>query len=375
MTTAPHDPPRTGPDPSGTGPAPSARPDPHGTGPDPSRSGPARLAVPDPFAVPDPSAPPTAAPHPATAPDRVEVTAGEAREVVRRLLAGYPRDRDAVADALTGAQHAGRPEFGLDLLARELRGPAARRAAVTVTAASAPAVRCLDGTDAPGPVAVAHATRLAGELAEASGVGLVAARGVTGAGRLAPYAARAARRGLVVLLCAQAPPSTAPHGGSAPVLGTNPLAYALPRADGGVLVADAATAALTQAELADHRRRGLPLPPGRALDAGGSPTTDPAAVAALLPSGGLLGTLVGLLVEALAGALPDARGPAARGRGVLCVAVDPGALGAGPVAPRVEELAVALTAAGGRAPGALERPVPDGAVLEVAGDVWRELTG
>ncbi|WP_283134730.1 Ldh family oxidoreductase [Rhizohabitans arisaemae] len=295
------------------------------------------------------------------------VTAGQARALLERVLAPYPDDRTQVAAALVEAHLRGRPEFGLPLLDRELSGPG--HPCAPVTAGGEGAVRTIDAAGVPGPVAMAAAVRHAGAVARDLGLGLCAARSVTGTGRLAPYVAAQATRGRVALLFAHAPRVVAPHGGRTPVLGTDPVAYALPRA-GGVLAADFTTAAITQADLAAHRAKGEELPPATAIDDAGRAVVDPGSVHALLPAGGLLGTLVGLFVEAVAGALLDQRDNP-RGRGVVALVLDPASLGADQgLAVRVEALCAELTAAGGRAPGAA---VPDEGLVEVDDAVWHRL--
>ncbi|GHE48629.1 hypothetical protein GCM10017673_57900 [Streptosporangium violaceochromogenes] len=297
------------------------------------------------------------------------VAADRARALLVRVLAPYPDDRAAVAEALVAAHLRGHPEFGLPLLDRELAGPGAACAAPVLRGAGA--ARTLDARGVPGPVAMAAAVRHAGNVAVDLGVGLVAARSVTGTGRLAPYAAAQARSGRVALLLAHAPRAVAPHGGHTPVLGTNPIAYALPRAGGRVLAADFTTAAMTQAELGRRRAAGEGLPAGAAVGRDGGAVTDPGAVGALLPAGGLLGTLAGLLVESLAGALLGQR-DGASGRGVVALVVDPGFLGAEEPAGRIEALCREIAAAGGRVPGAAGEPAAGG-VIDVDDDVWLRL--
>ena len=67
--------------------------------------------------------------------------------------------------------------------------------------------------------------------------------------------------------------SVAPYGGTRPVLGTNPIAFALPGA-AGPLVLDIGTSAFMATELQLRVRLGQPLPEGVALDRDGQPTRD-----------------------------------------------------------------------------------------------------
>src|SRR5712691_4674975 len=93
--------------------------------------------------------------------------------------------------------------------------------------------------------------------------------------------------------------SVAPYGGTRPVLGTNPIAVALPGAD-GPLVLDMGTSAFMATELQLRARLGQELPEGVAIDRDGRPTrdADEARRGALLPFGGHKGFGLGLIVQA-----------------------------------------------------------------------------
>ncbi|MGO2702430.1 MAG: hypothetical protein ACTIAJ_17140, partial [Cellulosimicrobium funkei] len=108
-------------------------------------------------------------------------------------------------------------------------------------------------------------------------------------------------------------------------------------------------------------------PDGAALGPDGEATRDAGAVGALLPAG-LLGSLLGLTVEALAGLLTGARGDAV-GRGLWVLALDPRAFGAEDLADRADRLGDDWERAGGRVPGAR----PDAETFVVDRDVWDAL--
>lgn len=228
------------------------------------------------------------------------------------------------------------------------------------------AVRLLDATGLPGPLALAAAVRQAGGLARALGIGAVGARHAGGTGRVGAYLRDLADDGLIGLVLAHSGPRVAPFGGSAAVVGTNPLALTVPRAEGAVVV-DAATSAITLAELHRHRADGTPLPVGAAVDKAGVPTRAGDAAATLLPAG-LLGSLLGLVVESLAGALLGAREDPP-GRGVLVIAFDPIAFGTPDLADQVERLSGQWAEAGGHVPGSR----PEASDFDVDAGVWAAL--
>lgn len=114
-----------------------------------------------------------------------------------------------------------------------------------------------------------------------------------------------ARRGLIALGFANSSPLVAPWGGRVARLGTNPLAYAVPRADGDPLVFDMATTGTAYVNILRAAEENRPIPLGWALDADGTPTDDPhlALAGTVAPLGGAKGFGLGLLVEILAAGL------------------------------------------------------------------------
>lgn len=111
-----------------------------------------------------------------------------------------------------------------------------------------------------------------------------------------------AEQDLAGIACVNYSAVVAPHGGAKPIFGTNPLAFAWPRAGGDPVVADMATAAMAQGEIQLAAQEGRAVPVGTGVDADGNPTTDPRAILAgtQLPFGGHKGSAIALLVELLA---------------------------------------------------------------------------
>jgi L-2-hydroxycarboxylate dehydrogenase (NAD+) len=106
---------------------------------------------------------------------------------------------------------------------------------------------------------------------------------------------------------------TVPFGGTRGVLGTNPLAYAIPTA-GEPMVLDMATTEIPFFEIKNAKTKGIPLRPNVAVDSHGRPTTvagqalSDDGVANLLPiGGGFKGFGITLLIEVLTGALVQSR--------------------------------------------------------------------
>lgn len=180
----------------------------------------------------------------------------------------------------------------------------------------------------------------------------------------------AARRGLMALAFSNTPAAIAPWGGARALYGTNPIAFACPRADGPPLVIDLSVSTVARGKVVLAAKAGQPIPDDWALDADGNATTD-AAVAlegSMAPLGGRTagakGAALGLMVELLCGALtgsnfgyqgssffePTGVPPSI---GHLILVMDPAAFGggAGTVARAEEMFAEILAQPGTRLPG------------------------
>lgn len=158
------------------------------------------------------------------------------------------------------------------------------------------------------------ATDTAIELANACALGAATLRRSYHIGRVAPYVEAIARHGKIGLAMANCAPAVAPFGGSARVMGTNPIAWAVPRGAGRAPIClDVATAAIAEGKLRYARSREATIPEGCLLDRDGQPTVDPNdfyAGGALLPFGGHKGSGFSLLAQfigrGLAGMDPSA---------------------------------------------------------------------
>lgn len=152
------------------------------------------------------------------------------------------------------------------------------------------------------------------KLADQYGVGIVsvdhAFHYLWGGG----YVMDSAKRGYIAYTnCTAALAEVVPFGGSFPTLGTNPHSWGFPTTDavGFPVVIDWATSTVAMGRVQQFKREGQPLPPDAAVDADGNATTDPNAVAALLPFGRHKGYGLALINEIVAafigGGLPTVR--------------------------------------------------------------------
>ncbi len=143
------------------------------------------------------------------------------------------------------------------------------------------------------------------EAARAQGVAVAAISRSGHCGALGLQVEALADRGLVALMVANSPPSMAAWGGRRPLFGTNPIAFAAPRADAPPLVIDLSLTKVARGKVMAAAKAGRAIPEGWAVDADGAPTTDAEAAlgGTLLPAGEAKGSALALMVEVLAGAL------------------------------------------------------------------------
>ena len=114
-----------------------------------------------------------------------------------------------------------------------------------------------------------------------------------------------AGEGLAALAMTPSHSWVAPAGGTKPLFGTNPIAFAWPRPGRFPYVFDFATSAIARGDIELHRRAGKTIPLDWAVDATGQPTDDPAAAmrGAMMTFGGHKGSALCAMVELLAGPL------------------------------------------------------------------------
>jgi LDH2 family malate/lactate/ureidoglycolate dehydrogenase len=169
----------------------------------------------------------------------------------------------------------------------------------------APAVVRVDARFGFSPLAFECGKPLLVEKARRTGLAAMAINNCYHFSALWPEVEAISTDGLVALAMTPSHSWVAPAGGSKPVFGTNPIAFAWPRPDGPPFVFDFATSAIARGEIELHRRAGKPIPTGWAVDRAGNPTNDPAAAlaGAMLTFGGHKGSALSAMIELMAGPL------------------------------------------------------------------------
>ena len=276
--------------------------------------------------------------------DRIHLGVDEARTLGERALRGIGYDAEEahiIADHVIDAALCGYEYSGLAKILNIPEHPRFAQPRRPMTILHETEVSALyDGGNNNGMVAMYHAARAAIAKAAAHGIAIIGVTDSWMSGRSAYFVEMIARAGLVAIHTASSGGAVAPHGGSRPVLGTNPIAFALP-GDDGPLVLDMGTSAFMGTDLALRVRLGTPLPEGVAIDRDGNPTRDAkeARDGALLPFGGHKGFGLGLIVQAF-GLLGGAAAVADNDDGYIFIAFRPDLLV--PLADLKRELAALI---------------------------------
>ncbi|MDD1966093.1 Ldh family oxidoreductase [Pseudomonas putida] len=224
------------------------------------------------------------------------------------------------------------------------------------------------------------------EKARTAGIAILAIRNSHHFAALWPDVEPFAQEGLVALSVVNSMTCVVPHDAQKPLFGTNPIAFAAPRAGGQPVVFDMATSAIAHGDVQIAAREGHMLPPGMGVDRAGQATEDPKAIldgGALLPFGGYKGSALSMMVELLSAALtggnfsfefdmsstPGAQTP---WTGQTIIVIDPDKGSGQSFAQRSEELVRQMHGVGQRRmPGdrryrQRERSLAEGIVLSVA---------
>jgi LDH2 family malate/lactate/ureidoglycolate dehydrogenase len=228
-------------------------------------------------------------------------------------------DAHIAADVLVAADLRGINSHGVIRLQsyygdRLLRGKINPAAPITVLQEN-PATLALDGGNGLGQVVAYRAMSRCIELAENAGLAITTVRNSNHYGIAGYYAMMALPKDMIGISLTNSQPLVAPTFGLPPVLGTNPIAVAIPAGEEEPFVLDMATSIVTIGRIAVHHKSGQPIPAGWGINEQGDLTHDPAEVlqgGALLPLGGpaelrgYKGYGLSLLVDLLSGVLAGA---------------------------------------------------------------------
>lgn len=166
-----------------------------------------------------------------------------------------------------------------------------------------PALLHIDGDNGLGQIVASKAMDMAIERAAQNGSCTVSIRNTNHMGILRFYALKATARNMIATVMCNTPPFVAAFGGAAPIIGTNPVCWALPAPEFPIVMDMAISPA--RGKIKNAADAGKPIPPDWAVDKDGKPTTSAkdALEGTLLPVGGVKGSGIGLIVEMMTGIL------------------------------------------------------------------------
>ena len=156
--------------------------------------------------------------------------------------------------------------------------------------------------------ALDHAFSKAVPLVRKNGALLVTVNKSHHAGVLGHQVERYSERGIIALMFSNSPAAMAPWGGSKPIFGTNPIAFACPRHTAQPLLIDLSLSKVARGKIMRLKKEGKTIPNDWAIGPNGSATTDPeqALKGAMLPIGGVKGASLALIVELMTAGLAGA---------------------------------------------------------------------
>jgi L-2-hydroxycarboxylate dehydrogenase (NAD+) len=152
-----------------------------------------------------------------------------------------------------------------------------------------PGTAVVDGDNAVGMVAARKSMKIAIEKAKNAGTGWVATRNSNHFGIAGYYSMMALEHDMIGICLTNANPLVAPTFSVTRMMGTNPVAVAIPALRQPPFVADFATTPIARGKLAIAEKKGEKVPFGFVQNKTGTPSDDPA----ILKSGGSMLTLGG----------------------------------------------------------------------------------
>jgi L-2-hydroxycarboxylate dehydrogenase (NAD+) len=237
-----------------------------------------------------------------------------------------PSDAAQVAELMVEADLRGSDTHGvirLPLYARRLRAGGINRQPSIRLVEDRPSAALVDGDNAMGHLVMRFAAQTAIAKAKQTGVGWVGARMSNHAGPAALYAMMPLSHDMIgIYLAVGSNNHLPPWGARENLLGTNPVAVAIPALAEPPIVLDMAPTVAAYGKVRLKAQRGEEMPVGWMIDRSGKPLTDAkrADEGFLLPIGEYKGYGLSLIIGLLAGALNGA----AFGKDVIDFVKEPG---------------------------------------------------
>jgi LDH2 family malate/lactate/ureidoglycolate dehydrogenase len=220
-------------------------------------------------------------------------------------------DDDAVelARAMADGDLLGKDSHGcirVQMYVNRIKGGAINKTPNIRVEKQTPAMALVNGDNGMGHLVARYSMNLAMDMAAESGLAWVGLQHSNHAGAAAVYASMALERDQIgVIACVGSANHAGPFGGSDLLVGTNPIAVAIPAADEPPVVIDMATTNSSLGKIMVKAMHGEPMPEGWVIDVQGNPITDSAKAddGVLTHIGGAKGFGLSMVIGFLAGTL------------------------------------------------------------------------
>lgn len=221
------------------------------------------------------------------------------------------KDAFVVADNLVDADLCGVESHGVSRMAIYMK-----RLATKVVSSSFnikveheyPASAAINACNSMGMVAGEYAMKRCIEKAKENGCCFITVNNSNHYGMASYYVKMAADAGMIGITGTNAPPNIAPWGSYQAYLGTNPIAFAVPKS-GEPIILDMAPSVVAMGKVIMAAKLGKSIPEGWALTKDGKPTTDPkeGMKGTVVPIGGPKGYGLSMFVDIFSGILSGAQ--------------------------------------------------------------------
>ncbi|MDD5945948.1 MAG: Ldh family oxidoreductase [Clostridia bacterium] len=197
------------------------------------------------------------------------------QEVFEKM--GYTKDEAAIiTDVLLTSDLYGIESHGMQRMVRyykSIKNGRLKLGAEKEIVFETPVSAVIDGHDGTGQLLGHYAMSLAIEKAKKTGVGIVTVRNSNHFGIAGYYAKMACKEGLMGFATTNSEAIMVPTFGRLAMIGSNPLAFAMP-AEPYDFLFDASTTVVTRGKVEVYNKKGAPLPEGWTVDANGNVGTN-----------------------------------------------------------------------------------------------------
>jgi len=173
---------------------------------------------------------------------------------------------------------------------------------------TAEGILLVDGDNGLGQVVATRALEKGIPIAREKGVAVVAVKHSNHFGAASYYCEKACQEGIISIILTNSPPGIVPFGGKAAFFGTNPIAIGIPTGTDTPVLIDMSTSVISRGKILLAAKERKTIPAHWAINKEGVPTSNPeeALEGALLPVGGVKGSLLAMAVEIFSGILSGA---------------------------------------------------------------------